>query len=104
MTKKKLPEIAPCMCPKKCEAITARWSSELWYVVSRCGFAGPQRMSERAAILAWNRRGDAEAERRGARAVVAWLRSYGQTAATFLARELEDDIEHGEVTGKRGRR
>lgn len=72
--RKSLPEVAPCPCGKDCETAVAPWCNELWYVVSQCGFSGPQRSSERAAILAWNRRAPGgDAERRGGREILKEL-------------------------------
>jgi len=79
MTANKLPEVAPCPCGKQCETAVAPWCNELWYVVSQCGFSGPQRSSERAAILAWNRRApDGDAERRGGREILKELQVHAE--------------------------
>lgn len=97
-TPRKLPEVAPCPCAKQCETAVAPWCNELWYVVSQCGFSGPQRSSERAAILAWNRRApDGDAERRGAMAAVEWIARNNTAPMGYLAKVLRRAIERGEV-------
>jgi hypothetical protein len=98
---KKLPEIAPCPRPG-CRG-SAKLHSSLFsmkFVFCSCGWEGPMSKTERGAILTWNRRADAEAERRGAMAAVEWFRKRKCRGAASV---LEAAIERGEVLRAKGK-
>ena len=76
--RKPLPEIDACPCGKKNHG--PGWylaGATQWYQCRcSCGWSGPRRKTLIGAILAWNRRSDAEAERRGAMKALKWLRKW----------------------------
>ena len=67
-----------------------------YFVNCRCGWRGPGRASERAAILAWNRRSDAEAERRGALACLDYV-AKNTCISGYTKRMIAEAIKRGEV-------
>lgn len=76
-----LPPIAPCpgvACDAHereiCSEVVVNPVSGKFSVRCACGWSGPERTSERAAILSWNRRSDAEAERRLRKLAELWAR------------------------------
>lgn len=86
-----LPPMRPCPCG--CDRVgISFYGSSGCTVECLCHWEGPMRKTERGAILAWNRRSDAEAERRGAMAAVEWLAEEG-----FPSMNLRQAIERGEV-------
>lgn len=98
---KPLPEIKAC--PSGCRRVEV-WKfggSDLFQVRSCHGWNGPARSSPRAAILAWNRRSDADAERRRVDEIVTdtakWLVRVGYPVS---AERLMNAHDRGEVTGK----
>lgn len=76
-TRKPIPQVAPCPCGECCltaySDVANGECDPKWRVITACGFEGPPRRTKRAAREAWNRRSDAEAERRGAIAAVDML-------------------------------
>ena len=96
MSARKLPVTEPCPCGKGCRVdVLAPFGH--WRAYSLCGFAGPQKDTARSAILAWNRRSDDAAERRGAMVAADWLTEQGLLGTSA---RLRDAIERGEVAGK----
>lgn len=95
---RKLPDIAPCPRPG-CNGPVAVQSLGLRdrQVVCFCHWAGPIRKSERAAILAWNRRSDAEAERRGAEKAAEWMRFKGFTLWAQAMDQGRGEVGTGEA-------
>lgn len=106
MDNRKLPDIAPC--PSGCPG-GHLWEDNGWHRVQCPHWRGAWRKTESSAVDVWNRRSDAEAERRGAMAAVKWLERVGAVAGRFTYSDLREAIERGEVLPKaqsdrRGRR
>lgn len=85
-----LPPIVPCPCGKGCAVDILQVMPGTWRAVSKCGFAGPMRYTKRTAREAWNRRSDAEAERRGEEKVLKELLDHAEKLeAAYRANEDE---------------
>lgn len=120
-TPRKLPEVAPCP-GIACDAHEKQPCSEVcwnpytlrYYVSCRCGWKGPGRTTERAAILAWNRRApdaDADSEMEAIRLALYWLESRPINGAELVIKTASDVlrnavIERGEVlpAARKGKR
>lgn len=85
------PKIAPCPCGCPGGYV---WEDGEWFRVQCPRWRGEWKKSERAAILAWNRRDTAEAERRGAEACVRWIEDAG---LSVISKDLRRAFERGEV-------
>jgi hypothetical protein len=100
MSKAKLPEIAPCpfcgLAPERFKGLGIHavgcLSQECG--VNPCAAADEDKNTPARAAEKWNRRADAEAERRGAMAAVKWLLGARWSSA---ADALEGALEGGEV-------
>jgi hypothetical protein len=99
--RKPLPEIAPCPCGRKECGVVVALNVTKYRAFTDCGYAGPPRATRRAAIVAWNRRSDEAAERRGAMAVARWMRDRpGFEYPSPI--QIERAIDPGEVLEKQG--
>lgn len=97
MTPRRRLKIAPCPRPgcKGNPAVQDAGAERDVQVVCPCGWMGPpSTKGPRQAILAWNRRSDAEAEIRGAMKAADWV---GNILNDWHGDLLREAIERGEV-------